>query len=410
VQIRIPTLLLFLGALSSAAALAQEGPLARVTVRNPLAEAVTGAGVAISLRPDWVAVGRFWVQEDDLAVPCQADDLTGDGTPDELFFQLDLPPGGSRTLTVWPLAEPVAFPPRVHAFLQRQGEFVRPVWQSELWGFSSSGAGRIDVFGRTGPALTGERSGSEGSAEAPVLAAGQRSDILLPGPGLGAGAFFLSEYPEDRARMTRPGDGSPAGHQASSRSYRVAPRGSNKAKLEFNVLADGPIRAVLQAEVTNWRTDRGQYEARLLYLLEAGKRHCEVRAQLRRQATRSREVRLGSGFAQLPGEVAFDHSHSWMCSASREQLDSASDQAAAGWRGLALWWEKGAFETAVYTEEDGGNHLVVLRPDSNRTVRTWHAAAWGEDGGLTSADQWRQYVERTGRELANPPVVLLETP
>jgi hypothetical protein len=403
-------LLLFLGSLLPAAVRAQEGALARIVVRNPLAEAVTGAGVAVPLRSEWVAVGRFWVQEGYLAVPCQADDLTGDGKPDELFFQLDLPPGGSRTLTVWPLAQPVIFPPRVHAFVQRSDQLVRPVWESELLGFRGSGAATVEAFSKVRPLRIGEGPLGEGGTEEPAFPVGDGVDLLPAGAGLGAAGVFLSEYPEDRARMTRPWTADSADKHALKRPYHVAARGPNDAEFQFRVLADGPVRAVLQADVTNWRTARGQYEARLLYLMEAGKRYCEVRVQLRRLATRSRELSIGSGFAQLPGEVAFDHSDSWMYAVSREELDPTPNQAAADWRGLALWWEANAFETAVYTEEDEGNHLVILQPNSSRTVRTWHAAAWEKDGGVTSADQWRQYVERTARELASPPVVLLEIP
>ena len=188
-------------------------------------------------------------------VPSQLDDLDLDGSPDELFFLLDLEANETTTVIVRPDSTPPEYAPRASAFLAIReggsfeegtytgggGEFVPqerleltseqipdsnwvrfegPVWESDLVGyrFYLNDRNLNDVFGKRvpDPVLLNAPGDQHNIQE-------WGTDVLLVGNTLSLGTPAL----------------------ATSDSFQ---RIDNAERKTVDILADGPLRAIVRTE------------------------------------------------------------------------------------------------------------------------------------------------------------------
>ena len=52
--------------------------------------------------------------------------------------------------------------------------------------------------------------------------------------------------------------------------------------------------------------------------------------------------------------------------------------------------------------EDARNNLLVMKPKTSFPVSYWAGFAWDRAGQITSADEWKKYVDEFGERLRSP--------
>jgi unsaturated chondroitin disaccharide hydrolase len=244
--------LLFLGALVGAGSLdaSPRVRMLKLSVSNPGAERRLGANVVVpvdvlrqaapDLTPAAIIVTTSdarTVEEDastieTLELPSQADDVDGDGRVDEIAFQIDLAPRQTRVVslafgdppTIYRLRAP--YPRRTHALFSPV--FQGLGWESELvaWRLSVRPRNIITVYGKRRPGLHLDlfaRPEYDGGGESP---AGR--EIVAVGSALGVGAV---------------------GALVEGRAVGV----TNPAGTKWRVVADGPVRAIVELAHAGWR-------------------------------------------------------------------------------------------------------------------------------------------------------------
>ncbi|MBM4046182.1 MAG: DUF4861 domain-containing protein [Planctomycetes bacterium] len=339
-------------------------------------------------------------------IACQVDDVTGDGIPDELFFELDLKPNETIALEATPLRGKVTglVEKKVHALVQRTERITRAAWESELMAYCTYGAAKLDFLGKVSPRLSTEYFFGREPHSPHEFSSTHGQDFMPIGMTLGGGGIFLSEDPRDRKRMSRPWT-----RNSFSKPDALSARAPYvTAEFEFTVLASGPLRAVVRADIKNWTTPFGRYEASQVYSIYANHRYTRGDIELTVVHSKAEDLLLGVGFRALPEERAFKATSSYCLAMSENVFDPAANGVVARFHGMALLYSPLAFKQALDTPEDGNNHIVLLDGIRGRTT-IFYCAAWERDGEIASAQEWEQYVSALAERLHNPPQVEFET-
>lgn len=201
------------------------------------------------------------VNENGDPFPSQADDFTGNGIWDELFFVFTLEAGKESRLRlkfVDPDEMP-AFDARTHVQMAKrdaEGSYIDvkearrltpsegrasgiyqmegPGWENDRVGFRNYLDARngIDIFGKTTPEMILHEAGIIGNYHE-MLPWGM--DILRVGTSLGAGSLAL---------------------EVNGELYRVAP----DARGTFEIITEGPLRSVIRFRFDNWEIGDQTYE------------------------------------------------------------------------------------------------------------------------------------------------------
>jgi len=296
-------------------------------------------------------------------LPSQADDLDGDGVPDEFVFPVKLAAGARVTVHVYysqTLHDSLPWPKRVHASHAFGYNRATVALESEAIGYRTYGGFFLDVQGR--------RAGSAGlnntlvgyfSASAPSDAG---RDIIHLGDTLGLGGLFLRSGGDlFRPPLNMP-DYAHRAPAAEAPSYRV--------------IADGPVRAVVKAWMDRWTIGSDVVRIEALYFIGAGAEDVECRFRITPLAL-SRSYETGAGIRHLPkmrkGTVA------------GRLMVEGEQEAAIGPLALALYYDPDtAREAGTLSTPEGLNESIVFRTklEPGRAVsgRYWVAAAWSGSG------------------------------
>ncbi len=255
-----------------------------LSVHNPLDQPRKDAVILISRGEisNWMEVPEgtlpILLDENRNPVPCQADDVNGDGTWDELFALMDLPRGGQQKviLTMLPCGEYPEFEPRTnlrlgdaskpgypelqkasrlesinfHNYSGQTGAVYQmegPAWENDKIGFRNylDQRNSMDIFGK----ITGKMVlDSVGVAGAPSYHEPNAwgMDILMVGTSLGAGgiAYLFNDS------IYRVGD-------SGSGTYQVLFEGSQRSRFKLtynNWNVEGtPVDVVQQIEIAGGR-------------------------------------------------------------------------------------------------------------------------------------------------------------
>lgn len=315
----------------------------QVALRFPgsLAIAVSGAGI----------------------LPSQADDLDGDGNPDEFVFPVALAAGEKRAVRIYysaTLTDWIPWPKRVHASHAFGYNRATVALESELIGYRTYGGFFLDIQAR-GPGRPGLYNSLVGYFAATNPAAIGR-DVIHLGDTLGLGGLFL----RSGQRLFRPPLNMP------DYAHKPAPPQSP----DYRVLADGPVRAVVEARMDRWKIGEEEVAIRARYSIAAGATVLECRFHISPlRLTGSYEV--GAGVRHLPS-LQTDP-------APGRILLSGTQTPQIGPLAMALFYDPAAADPAppVQTREDR-NECVVFRrklaPGRAAGGVYWLAAAWSGSG------------------------------
>ena len=178
-------------------------------------------------------------------LPIQADDLNKDGKPDELVFLATLEPQDTKEYMVIKNAYGFYSPSRSYAGIYVKG-FEGVGWESDRLAFRLYWDERnaVDVFCKKKPVLGLKQYAKPGVNYHQDTPWGM--DVLKVGPSLGAGGFGV--WLEDKVQKV------------------------TKAERNFEVIADGPIRSIIDLEYTNWVVDKRKFDLTVRIAITAGQK------------------------------------------------------------------------------------------------------------------------------------------
>lgn len=298
-------------------------------------------------------------------LPNQVDDLDGDGSPDQLEFPISLGPGESREVQIYystTLSGLITYPKGVHASHAYGYNHQTASLESTLIGYRTYGGFLLDVQARRAgkPGLYDDLDGFLATHKNFMVG----RDVFHVGDTLGLGGLFLARG----GKIYRPAFNVPD----------YAHRPSPEEVPHYRVVADGPLRAIVEADMERWTVGEDQVALREVYSIDTGEgfvRCSFVIVPLRLAAGHILEV--GAGIRDLPQEKL---------GGGRGLLDLAGQQTAEeGPLGLALYYDPAQADPAVSVQTpEGSNRVVIFRhrlaPGESVTGSFAAAAAWSRSG------------------------------
>ncbi len=357
-----------------------------VDVSNPAAHEVRAlvtlpATAARVVAPDFpgtlalaVMLEPVGSQRKGLIIPSQTDDLDGDGVPDQFEFPVMLKAGERRRVDVYysrTLRDPVAWPKHVNA--RHNYGYNREVAaiESEEMGYRTYGGFFLDVMAREAgrPGLHNDAAGY-----VPVrFDLGTGRDVLHIGDSLGLGGIFLRR------------DGKVYQPPMNVATYAHKP--SPETVPHYRVIADGPLRAIIETTLSDWNVDGDLVTLKTRYSMD--EREPFVRCQFEAVPVRmaaGREYEIGVGVRDLPAESRLPGRGRLIVSGKQNERD--------GVVGLGLYFDAADFpDTAEIRTSECANQAVIfkkrLAPGQALRGEYTLAAAWKGSG-----------IEDPGRYLA----------
>ncbi|MDR3724633.1 MAG: DUF4861 family protein [Terracidiphilus sp.] len=298
-------------------------------------------------------------------LPSQADDLDGDGRPDEFVFPVQLPARASAEVEIYyssVLHDVLPWPRRVFASHAYGYNHATAALESEQIGYRTYGGFFLDAQARRQghPGLNNALAGYLSIAASDPSPAGR--DIFHVGDTLGLGGLFLKAQGE----LFRPPVNVP--DYAHRREPVEVPH--------YRVIADGPVRAMIEARMDRWTLGGDAVRIRAVYSIAAESEAVECRFQIE-PLSLSRSYEVGAGIRHLP-KMQSD------VQPGRLALSGEQD-ATIGPLGLALYYETQTASTAgvIATPEDGNDIILYhkrLEPNQAVAGRYWLAADWSGSG------------------------------
>lgn len=384
-------------------------------VINPNTEAWQGAPVEIGGIDGYRSA---LVTIDGKEVPCQMDDLDGDGGADHLFFLTDIKGKDRQTVKVslWRKGDPRSYKERTFADIilpnskikekNKQNVYLKEftvmggsdpfrcihqhgvVFESELTAFRIYCSPRqtVDLYGKYKRQL--ELKESEFYPDKDQLAKGFGDDVLLVGEGVGLGALNGWNGTEPVAFTN-----------CESRSQRI--------------ITTGPLRSIIDIVDKNWRptADSEPFTVTSRYTIIAGHRDCKVDVQV----SVPKGFSLTNDIKKTPYYIGITNvrgSKSW--TDGKGLLASwGSDYPAKGDTttqtkqtvGLAVCIPAANLEKRADTKYDYG--YVVKIPQGHLTYAISFCSD-KEENGYHSEDAWKKATSEWERDLQKRSLIILK--
>lgn len=384
-------------------------------VINPNTEAWQGAPVEIGGIDGYRSA---LVTIDGKEVPCQMDDLDGDGGADHLFFLTDIKGKDRQTVKVslWRKGEPRNYKERTFADIilpnskikekNKQNVYLKEftvmggsdpfrcihqhgvVFESELTAFRIYCSPRqtVDLYGKYNRQL--ELKESEFYPDKDQLAKGFGDDVLLVGDGVGLGALNGWNGTEPVAFTN-----------CESRSQRI--------------VTTGPLRSIVEIVDKNWRptADAEPFTVTSSYTIIAGHRDCKVDVQV----SVPKGFTLTNDIKKTPYYIGITNvrgSKSWT-NAKGLLASWGSDYPAKGDTtiqtkqtvGLAVCIPAANLEKRADTKYDYG--YVVKIPQGHLTYAISFCSD-KEENGYHNEDAWKKATSEWERDLQKRSLIILK--
>ncbi|MGD8238060.1 MAG: DUF4861 family protein [Armatimonadota bacterium] len=303
-------------------------------------------------------------------IPSQADDMDGDGQPDEIAFQVDLGPRRSKRVLLYyqpgEAARPMDYVPQTHAHLSQRYE--GPGWESNIIAYRLylDARNATDVFAKTEPTLSLDTFATPGHDYHEPSEAGV--DVLHVGDALGVGGFALLRD----GRVMRP--------EVCVRAARVVAR--------------GPVRAVVEVTYGRWPAGHAGREADVTsrFTIWANHRWTEHRLVVEGL----KDFRPTTGIVKIDGTgqpVRAVRGKGYLGTWG-PQSDHGDDL------GLGIVYRT---SDLAMSAEDESNHLLVFKGIGTRPVVWWFLAAWEkEPDAVTTLPAFASMLQRLEARLTAP--------
>lgn len=354
-----------------------------VKVTNTWNQAKSDEPVVVSLKKQKIAVKSALVTLGGKEIPCQLDDMDGDGRFDELIFLTDIEGGMTQTfkVTLESQGKPREYTPRVYAHMglnDKYGKYptingieapgdsyiFKDVFPHGAEIESELTAYRIYVDNRQNIDLYGKK---KRQLELPVthfysvqehLDKGFGNDVLWAGGSMGCGT--LRELGKNGSPLL---------------IDDVAIRGQR-------IVSYGPLRTVVEMKDLDWKG----HDIYTLYILYAGHREVEVQVRAAQPLT---DINLCTGVQRIGGsEVGFTHPDGIAASWGSDFPDYGKKELyKPATVGLATYVPTPYF---AGTSVDTLQWMTILRPDKENTIRYYvtFCADMEETDGYHSSQAW----------------------
>lgn len=333
------------------------------------------------------------------AVPCQLDDMDGDGFADELVF-LAQDTAQSFAVTLMPQPADTVFTPRVYADMMlsdKKGKYPLitaletpgssyvysdlhhhgPAFESELVAYRVYFDHRqnIDIYGKRLRRL--ELADTHFYTTADQLAQDYGNDVLWAGSSVGCGTLKLW-------------DGQAPAHW------------QNVDRRAERIVSAGPVRTVVEVEDIGVELSHGRNTIRTRYTLYAGHRDVQVQIEAARPmpdealCTGVQKVGADAVHVLRPDGIAASWGSDYPEQSSQANKELFPPEAV----GLAVYVPDGSRATP---HDDPLNALFTLGAQPTRSL-AYHVAfcADKEAGGFHSAQEWFSWVETWKNAMDSP--------
>jgi hypothetical protein len=370
-------------------------------VENPFDVPRPSANVTIAIA-DLIALAKDFstsclvLYDGETMVPHQVDDLDQDGAPDVIAFQLTLQPKQRKPLELFynpGRAIQMKYAPRAHAVIHP--ELEGPAWESDAVAFRLFADRRnaIGVFAKPEPAVALDRyaKGKEGFRAVQPWG----TEVVAVGETLGCGGFgFLKE-----GAVVRPIETAPAKDRPALRRFA-------------QVVADGPVRAVVRTTIENWVVDGAPRTVRETVTIWGGRRWSVVDLDVGPGWRPAVAVGV-TGAKAVPMVRKKEYFYTY-----GDQSVPMSDTLKPEALGLGILFRQEHFATfleearAADAGEDAGfSRAVILNPDADGRLKWTCIAGWARGKlGLRDAAEFETLCETALKDLALQLKIHFRTP
>ncbi|MEG1586804.1 MAG: DUF4861 domain-containing protein [Bacteroidales bacterium] len=358
----------------------------RIEVTNPSKEARADEPVSICFPEGKYRSVTVWDGKQEIA--SQMDDLDCSGMPEELAFVVNLKGKEKKVLTLifTEQATPERYKPRVHAqmfFRDKQNNAIiptdtassptgnlysslhhhGPAFESELMAYRLyfDQKQTVDLYGKYKKQL--ELAESLWYPTDEQLAKGFGDDILRVSGSVGIGT--LKGW-------------------AGNKAVHIAPVSNREA----HILAKGPVRTVVDMNVTGWEYQGETVDVKSRFILFAGQRECEVIQQFTTPA--AKKLTFATGVQRIKGSEHLSDGKGMTAVWGTNWPVNDTIKYAKQTLGLAVEIPE---HYLVKEVEDKANYLYEIRPDENGQIRyRMTVCAEKENFGVKSAPAFFDYV------------------
>lgn len=337
----------------------------------------------------------------------QWDDLDKDGIWDELFFQIDLKAGETRTIHIY-LGENIRGwnKHHTHANIGSYCRHIMPFWETEEVGWKIWFANSCDAYGKRKPSLVSpvlymENIDGYGIAN---INYDYGSDIQGVAPSFGASAICLFEFPEKPNLVSMP--------RKTPTKARLAPESLWNAgqisdtRYAYDVVVNGPIRSMVRIKGMNWDSGNGFYEYEQFYTAYAHHNYCISNVHFTTFQPHKADVLPGCGMRKKPQENHFVQKGGIIISSGPEEIHDpekidSRENIVVDFIGGAIIVKDCYQPNYRFIPEYEGNHTFCVTPVEN-TYEYMVCTAWSEGTKLTNQKDFDRYVEQMAEEFNKP--------
>ncbi len=349
-----------------------------IELTNPLPEPLESHAVVISIAdilkaiPDFNALNCGLAAAEGQILPYQADDLDGDGNPDELAFIAELPPGSTEITCRYTTTgtRPNPFPVKTYARLAWETANANIGWESNRAAYRFYW-GQLEGFGKLDESLImAAFNANYGYHEMQTWG----MDVLHVGDASGLGGISLWEG--DRRIST------------------VNPAGNGENVYERKVVTAGPVRAVARVDISQIGPSEAEYGVTLIMSVFTD--NVYSRQDIHIRSSTGGQVVYSPGVEKLPKET-------WSMNEDEGFLATWGEGApGAGEVGLALIFDPA--DRVGFAENDLDRYVKLTLPSGEKRTH-WIVSGWHL--GLTApqppqASNWAKSIEEMSIRLRAP--------
>jgi hypothetical protein len=410
VLIRLLTLALVLSTLMSGCTLLgrrREVPKIEMVVDNPLPVRRIDEFIELKvadlkeIAPGFSPNAFIVLQTDsNQEIPYQLDDMDNDGEGDEIAMVMDMEPGERKNIVIRyaPGGRSVnlGYERRTRAAMHPEYQGIG--WESELIAYRVYPDYRnsVSVFGKQEPGLSLDKFAASVTDRGYNHQEPWGVNVLDGGKSPGCGGFGLWY----EGKLVKP-----------LNMVGLSPKGKpdDRVARYMRVVADGPVRSVVQVIFDNWRVGDQTLRVTATYSIFAGQQW--TRNQIKIEGAED-PMKIGVGLMKSDAATFIRDEkggffYTW---GAQSHLDPPDDL------GMAVIYPTESFDSfhetvdhaASLFDDESGVYLAVLNPGADNEILYWFIAAWNRgEIGVKNDAQFAELVSSTAQRIRHPLTVTI---
>jgi hypothetical protein len=227
---------------------------------------------------------------------------------------------------------------------------------------------------------------------------------------LGAGGICLFDTPGDPDAVSRARFTPHIGDKITRHNFNYGQ--ISDTRYAFEVLTNGPQRAMIQVKTLNWDTGNGYYAVEQVYTAYANQSYCTCKVRFTDFQPLVSDVAFGAGIRRLRKEDEFIHKGGTIMSMGPAVIENPDDDMGLMARpieflGTAIVVKDKYNPQYVLVEERGPNHVLRVPFNEDLSYEYLLAGAWSESFILNNRDEFKHYVLEAA-EGFNGPIELIQ--